>query len=475
MSRLLRTGLNAGDSAPMAVVGGEGVYFHLADGRKLIDGSNTGGGLGHRHPAMVEAIRRAADTPVVNEGWTWVGREQAADDLMAIAFKGEDDWVGAVRFCISGSEANDMALSLCQAMTQRSALATRERAYHGITGLSRSMTVQPQWHGGLAVHAGGSKLPAPMAPVRILPAPDGAIYGGPANSKPPSEYLADARRLLSDTAATIIDYTQGGIYYDGAYQDEVARCAREAGSYWIADEVVTGAGRAGRWFAFQGSQSRPDIVTLGKSLGGGAAAVAAVVVSKEIVERLKGTSWQNYGTLRGHPISMAAVSGLPEGCQRRQYSRACEEPREAVQPPLACDRSETPQRAARGGAGAALDGGAARTGLALLARRHYRRSDRLARRDAGAGSRRGDRNQRRAGFAVPGTATRHFRPRGGPASGCARPWPRYCRRGAPMSADHGLQAVQPIRLETIGGAALCCRRRQFVEAFTSSKRSPGNR
>ncbi|RXH22309.1 aminotransferase [Bradyrhizobium nanningense] len=308
MSKLLRTGLNAGEAAPMAVVGGEGVYFHLADGRKLIDGSNTGGGLGHRHPAMVEAIRRAADTPVVNEGWTWIGREQAADDLMAIAFAGEEDWVGAVRFCISGSEANDMALSLCQALTQRSALATRERAYHGITGLSRNMTVQPQWHGGLAVHAGGSKLPAPMAPVRILPAPDGAIYGGAANNTPPSEYLADAPRLLSDTAATIIDYTQGGIYYDGAYQDEVARHARQAGSYWIADEVVTGAGRAGRWFAFQGAQSRPDIVTLGKSLGGGAAAVAAVVVSKEIVERLKGTSWQNYGTLRGHPISMAAVS-----------------------------------------------------------------------------------------------------------------------------------------------------------------------
>jgi hypothetical protein len=72
-----RRDLNAGaDSAPLTVVGGEGVYFQLEDGRRLIDGSNTGGGLGHRHPAMVEAIRRAADTPVVNEGWTWIGREQ---------------------------------------------------------------------------------------------------------------------------------------------------------------------------------------------------------------------------------------------------------------------------------------------------------------------------------------------------------------------------------------------------------------
>jgi 4-aminobutyrate aminotransferase-like enzyme len=308
MSRLLRTGLNAGDGTPLAVVGGQGVYFHLADGRRLIDGSNTGGGLGHRHPAMIEAIRRAADTPVVNEGWTWVGREQAADDLMDIAFAGEEDWVGAVRFCISGSEANDMALSLCQALTGRSALATRERAYHGLVGLSRSMTVQPQWHGGLAVHRGGSLRPAAMAPVRILPAPEGAIYGAPTTMPKAADYLAGSASILAETAATIIDYTQGGIYYDGAYQDEVARLARAADSIWIADEVVTGAGRAGRWLSFQGAKSRPDIVTLGKSLGGGAAAVAAVVVSNTIVERLKGTSWQNYGTLRGHPISMAAVS-----------------------------------------------------------------------------------------------------------------------------------------------------------------------
>ena len=255
MSKLLRTGLNAGDSAPLTVVGGEGVYFHLEDGRRLIDGSNTGGGLGHRHPAMVEAIRRAADTPVVNEGWTWIGREQAADDLIRTAFEGEEDWVGAVRFCISGSEANDMALSLCQALTQRTALATRERAYHGLVGLSRSMTVQPQWHGGLAVHAGGSQLPAAMAPVRILPAPDGAIYGAPPNNPSAKQYLADAASTLADTAATIIDYTQGGIYYDAEYQDQLALRAREAGSIWIADEVVTGAGRAGDGSRFKAARA----------------------------------------------------------------------------------------------------------------------------------------------------------------------------------------------------------------------------
>jgi 4-aminobutyrate aminotransferase-like enzyme len=169
MSRLLQTGLNAGSKAPQ-VVDGQGVFFQLADGRRVLDGSNTGGPLGHKHPAMVEAIRKAAETPVVNEGWSWIGRERAAEDLMRMAFGEEQDWVGAVRFCTSGSEANDMALSLAQALTGRAPLATRERAYHGLVGLSRSMTTQPHWHGGLATQGDRSRMPAPLAPVRILPA-----------------------------------------------------------------------------------------------------------------------------------------------------------------------------------------------------------------------------------------------------------------------------------------------------------------
>lgn len=306
MSRLLKTSLNTGGAAP-EVVGGEGVYFHLKDGRQVLDGSNTGGALGHRHPAMVAAMREAVDLPMVSEGWGWTGREQAAEDLLGTSLAGED-WVGAVRFCLSGSEANDMALSLAQVLTGRPALATRERAYHGLVGLSRSMTTQPHWHGGLAMVGDRSKIPPPLAPVHVLPAPDGALYGAVPVQAPWSERLAAWPARLADTAALIVDYTQGGIYYDGAYQDAVAQMARAAGTLWIADEVVTGIGRAGRWYGFQGAESRPDIVTLGKALGGGAVPVAAVIVSKDVLAQLEGKSWQNYGTLRGHPLSMAAVS-----------------------------------------------------------------------------------------------------------------------------------------------------------------------
>jgi 4-aminobutyrate aminotransferase-like enzyme len=309
VSKLLETRFNAGGRAPVRVVGGEGVHFVLDDGRRVIDGSNTGGPLGHQHPDLVEAIHRAATNPVVNEGWLWAEREEGARELFDIAFAGEGSWIGAVRFFISGSEANDQALSLAQAITGRSAIATRERAYHGMVGLARDVTVQPHWHGGLAVHSGGSRPVPRGAKVNVLPGPVGARFGGE-KARPISESLAGAEELLADAAAVIIDYTQGGVYYDADYQDRVADAARSAGALWIADEVVTGFARTGRWFGFQGADSRPDIVTLGKPLGGGVAAAGAVVLSQHLVDQLEDRTWQTFSTFRGHPTMITAMRAV---------------------------------------------------------------------------------------------------------------------------------------------------------------------
>ncbi|WP_323039380.1 aminotransferase class III-fold pyridoxal phosphate-dependent enzyme [Gemmobacter sp.] len=161
MKRLLSTGLNAGSETVVEVVGGQGAWFDLSDGRRVLDGSNSAGALGHAHPDMVETLHKAAGHPAVSEGWAYRDRELAAEELIDTAFAGETDWVGAVRFGLSGSEINDLALSLAQALTGRAPIATRERAYHGITGLSRDVTVQPHWHGGLSLMSGGG---APLGP-----------------------------------------------------------------------------------------------------------------------------------------------------------------------------------------------------------------------------------------------------------------------------------------------------------------------
>jgi 4-aminobutyrate aminotransferase-like enzyme len=308
VSKLLQTGLNAGTQPLVKVVGGQGSTFTLDDGRRLVDASNTGGGLGHQHPEMIEAAHQAAAAPVINEGWFYAEREKAAEDLIDIAFAGDADWVGAVRFFISGGESNDVALSLSQALTGRTAIATRDRAYHGMTGLSRTATVQPHWHGGVSLQHGGVRPAPALVDVRVLPGPQRAAYGELTDTRALPERLEGIDEALSDVAATIIDYTQGGIYYDPEYQDAVADAARKAGSLWIADEVVTGAGRHGlNWMAFQGGNTRPDMVTIGKSLAGGAAPAGAIVLSKALVDELADKTWQTYSTFRGHPALIHCV------------------------------------------------------------------------------------------------------------------------------------------------------------------------
>jgi 4-aminobutyrate aminotransferase-like enzyme len=309
-TRLLQTGIGA-EGAPRAVTG-LGSWLELDDGRRVIDAMTSPAPLGHRHPKVLEAVQRTlATAPTIDEGWRSTSRDEAADKLVETAFAGED-WVGAVRFAVTGSEANDLALSLAQALTGRSALATRERAYHGMVGLARDVTVQPQWHGGLQLGTAIRPVP-PSAEVRVLPFPRlsaGAGMGMSASEA--ARQLERADELLDDAAAVIVDYTQGGDYSIPAYQDHLARVARDHGALWIADEVVTGFGKSGRWFNFQWGQARPDIVTLGKPMGGGIVPAAAVVVSKAVLEAMNGATWQNYSAMRAHPTAVAAAQALIE-------------------------------------------------------------------------------------------------------------------------------------------------------------------
>ncbi len=307
--KLLSTGVLSAGNQFGRVIGAEGVELVLDDGRRVVDASNTAAPLGHRHPVMVEAVRRAAESPILSEGWYWRDRALAAEELFQTAFLRED-WVGGVRFCLTGSEANDLALSLAQALTGRAALATRERAYHGGSGLAQDVTVQPHWHGGLSGNGSVLRIP-PKAPVHVLPGPLGAQIGAGAGvSGIPENFEKVADQVLAESAAAIVDYTQGGSYYSSDYQDALAAAVRRNGSLWIADEVVTGLGRTGGWFSFHQGRSRPDMVTMGKPLAGGATPGGAVIVSKEIVQHLELQSWRSWSTFRGHPLVVAAIRAV---------------------------------------------------------------------------------------------------------------------------------------------------------------------
>jgi 4-aminobutyrate aminotransferase-like enzyme len=145
-----------------------------------------------------------------------------------------------------------------------------------------------------------------------LPFPRSEFGGGVDMTRAEArDVLAGSEESLHGAAAVIIDYTQGGCYANPAYQDEVAELARAAGALWIADEVITGFGKSGgHWFNFQRGEARPDLVTMGKAMGGGIVPVAAVVLSKRVVELLEGSSWQNYSALRSTDMAAAATRAM---------------------------------------------------------------------------------------------------------------------------------------------------------------------
>jgi 4-aminobutyrate aminotransferase-like enzyme len=307
-SKLMRVGMSG--RLEHLPVGGRGARHLLRDGREVLDAATTPAALGHGDARLLEAMCAAGrSAPVIDESWETPERSAAVADLLEIAFGEDQEWVGAVRFAVTGSEVNDMALSLAQALTGRQALVTRERAYHGLVGLAREVTVQPHWHGGLSSRAGGvAPVPRPTE-VRRLPFCWSEFGGGlDVTAEQVRATLGDAGSMLDDAAAVIVDYSQGGGYSTPSYQDEVATLAAARGTIWIADEVVTGFGKSGRWFNFQRCERRPDMVTMGKAFGGGLVPAAALVISKSVLERIGDASWRNYSALRSSPMTVAAIS-----------------------------------------------------------------------------------------------------------------------------------------------------------------------
>lgn len=299
---LLSSMRSAGERPPLRIADGDGATLELDNGQRVIDaGSISATLLGHRHPDLVEAMKRTAEAPYVSDGWGHAMREQAARDLLEIGFEGED-FPAVVRFCTSASEANDMALHLVRTLAGRVPLVSRAQAYHGALGLARESSNHPLWNGNLASPGGGYVDPPPVdAGWRTLPAP---LPGQEAD--PP---LDGAEKALDGAGAVITDYGSNGVIFTSAeYQDRLAGMAADAGALWISDEAVTGLGRLGRRFAFQLGDSRPDVVTLGKGLTGGAAPGGAVVLSQRVVDAMGGRRWMTYSTFRGHPLTSAAVS-----------------------------------------------------------------------------------------------------------------------------------------------------------------------
>ncbi|MGW3358421.1 acetylornithine transaminase [Streptomyces bungoensis] len=264
----------------LPLVRGEGLKVWDAEGRAYLDfvGGIATNALGHAHPAVVEAVsRQIASLGHISNLFLAEPTVALAERLLQL-FGRE----GRVFFCNSGAEANEAALKIGR-LTGRTHMVATHGGFHGRTMGALALTGQP----------------AKREPFLPLP--------GDVTHVPYGDAQALAAAVTEATALVVIEPIQGenGVVVPPPGYLKAARAITAAtGALLVLDEVQTGVGRTGTWFAYQAHEGvLPDVVTLAKQLGGGLPLGAAVAFGRAADLLQPGQHGTTFG---GNPVACAA-------------------------------------------------------------------------------------------------------------------------------------------------------------------------
>lgn len=267
----------------------EGIYIYDKNGKAYMDmiAGVAVNNIGNRHPKVVEAIKNQVDKYL----HVMVYGEFIQDSNIAFAQNLTSllpDSLNCVYPVNSGTEANEAALKLAKRVTGRTEIVSFRGSYHGST------------HGSLSVSGNETKKIAyrPLLPdVRFIK----------------HNEFADLDQITTKTAGVILETIQGdaGVRVSNTdYLKALRDRCNEVGALLIFDEIQCGMGRAGKMFAFEHSGVIPDILTLGKALGGGLP-IGALVSSKEnLYEFTYNPMLGHITTFGGHPVVTAAANAF---------------------------------------------------------------------------------------------------------------------------------------------------------------------
>lgn len=264
----------------------EGCYLHTTDGRAFLDliSGIAVSSLGHRHPAVVEAIQAQLDKHLhVMVYGEFIQRPQV--EFVTLLASQLPPELSRTYLVNSGTEANEAALKLAKKATGRTKIVAFRNSYHGDT------------HGSLSV-TGRDIYRDPYLP--LLPDVEFAEFNG--------EDVFE--KIDSRTAAVIMEPIQGegGVIPAGKeWIAQIRDACNKVGALLIFDEIQTGFYRTGTLFAFQSLEVQPDILTLAKAMSGGMP-MGAIVSSDEIMAEFRHDPPLNHvTTFGGHPLSAASA------------------------------------------------------------------------------------------------------------------------------------------------------------------------
>ena len=289
---------------PLPVAGAEGRYFWDYDGKRYLDFASqlVNVSIGHQHPKIVAAIKEQADKlctigpPMATEPRSTLAR------LLAEVTPGD---LSMAFFTNGGAEANENAIKLARWATGRHKIIARYRSYHGATAGAITLTGDPR------------RWPAEPGIPGVVRMFDPYTYRCPAGHPDPCPVCTGGPHLEEilqyegpqTVAAVILETVTGtnGIIVppDGYLQSIRETCDRH-GILLIADEVMAGFGRTGKWFAVEHWDVVPDIITLAKGINSGYVPLGAMVISQALADWVRDKLFAGGLTYSGHPLACAA-------------------------------------------------------------------------------------------------------------------------------------------------------------------------
>ena len=290
------------------VVGGRGATLLLEDGRELLDMSSLVecSNLGHQHPKLIAAIKAQADKlAFVTAAWGAEPRRALAERLLEVSgFEG-----GRVFFTLGGGDANENAVRIARQASKkpRGLIVTRDRSYHGATYMPMALSGDARTAHQVDAEAWGVRhVPPPYA----YRCPFGSATAEECGRRAAGAVAEVIDQEGADRVAAVlmeVDAGSNGIVPPDNFWPELRRVSRERDVLLVADEVMSGFGRCGEWFAWQryGPDNRPDLMTLAKGLTGAAIPLGAVVMSAAVYARIEREMFYGGLTYCGHPLSCA--------------------------------------------------------------------------------------------------------------------------------------------------------------------------
>jgi taurine--2-oxoglutarate transaminase len=294
-----------GSVNPLPVASAEGAYFWDFEGKRYLD-FNSGVmcvNIGYGDQRVIDAIAdQARELVFAGPHTATTARADAGEILASVTPPGLDTFL----YTLGGSEANENAIKLARAFTGRHKILSQYRSYHGATHGSAAATGDPRrwaWE------------PTLMPGVVHFHGPLGDPWSRENGSRDAESALDQLESVIrfegpETIAAVLIETipgTNGVLIPPDGYLQGVRRLCDQYGIQLICDEVMTGFGRTGNWFAVEHEDVIPDLMTMAKGLTSGYAPLGAVAIAGHIVEHFKDRVYQGGLTYNGHPLGLAAA------------------------------------------------------------------------------------------------------------------------------------------------------------------------